>query len=189
MRFLSSRLRRDLIGELRFTAAEAHASCDGIDVASLELDGADLAAMDVLRTGAGMELLAGLDRGWGLGNAARDAFATSAGAIVLRAAAVDQDALLDAGRGLHAAVAGGDTPGLAIHPWGSPFLFQRLLEDRDSLEGWERTALTRRRRGVRALVGLERDRPVMLILRVSRGAPPSVRSLRRPVEEVLAFAA
>ena len=32
--------------------------------------------------------------------------------------------------------------GLAIHPWGSPFLFQRLLEDADSLEGWERTALT-----------------------------------------------
>jgi hypothetical protein len=24
---------------------------------------------------------------------------------------------------------------------GSPFLFQRLLEDRDSLEGWERTAV------------------------------------------------
>jgi hypothetical protein len=29
----------------------------------------------------------------------------------------------------------------------------------------------------------------MLILRVSRGAPPSTRSLRRPVDDVLAFAA
>ena len=33
------------------------------------------------------------------------------------------------------------------------------------------------------------DRPVLLILRVSQGDPPSVRSLRRPVDEVLAFAA
>ena len=174
VRFLSSRLRRDLIGELRFTAAEAHASRDGIDVASLELDDADLAAMDVLRTGAGMELLAGLDRGWGLGNAARDAFATSAGAIVLRVAAVDQGALLDAGRGLMRLWLEATRRELAIHPWGSPFLFQRLLEDRDSLEGWERTALTRAAGAFGRLVGLERDRPVMLILRVSRGAPPSV---------------
>ena len=189
VRFLSSRLRRDLIGELRFTAAEAHASRDGIDVASLELDGADLAAMEVLRTGAGMELLAGLDRGWGLGNAARDAFATSAGAIVLRAPAVDRHALLDAGGGLMRLWLEATRRELAIHPWGSPFLFQRLLEDRDSLEGWERTALTSAAGAFGRLVGLERDRPVMLILRVSRGAPPSVRSLRRPVDEVLAFAA
>ena len=144
--------------------------------------------MDVLRTGAGMELLAGLDRGWGLGNAARDAFAASAGAIVLRAAAVDRGALLEAGRGLMRLWLEATRRGLAIHPWGSPFLFQRLLEDRDSLEGWERTALTRAAGAFGRLVGLERDRPVMLILRVSRGAPPSVRSLRRPVDEVLAFA-
>jgi hypothetical protein len=39
------------------------------------------------------------------------------------------------------------------------------------------------------VVGLDREHPVLLILRVSRGAPPSVRSLRRPVDEVLAFAA
>jgi hypothetical protein len=63
VRFLSPRLRRDLMGELRFTPVEA-ASGDGIDVASLELDAADRAAIDVLRTGAGLDLLAGLQRGW-----------------------------------------------------------------------------------------------------------------------------
>jgi hypothetical protein len=189
LRLLSSRLRRDLMGELRFSAEEARATRDGIDVASLELDGADLAAMDLLRSGAGMELLAGLDRGWGLGNAARDAFATSAGAIVLRAAAVDRGALLEAGRGLMRLWLEATRRELAIHPWGSPFLFQRLLEDRGSLEGWERTALTRAAAAFERVAGLERDRPVMLILRVSRGDPPSTRSLRRPVDDVLAFAA
>ena len=142
VRFLSPRLRRDLIGELRFTPEEAQASRDGIDVASLELDGADLAAMDVLRTGAGMDFLARLDRGRGLATPPRDAFAASAGAIVLRAAAVDRAALLDAGRGLMRLWLEATRRGLAIHPWGSPFLFQRLLEDGDSLEGWERSALT-----------------------------------------------
>jgi molybdopterin/thiamine biosynthesis adenylyltransferase len=189
VRFLSPRLRRDLMGELRFSAEETQASRDGIDVASLELDGADLAAMDVLRTGAGMELLAGLDRGWGLRNAARDAFATSAGAIVLRAAAVDRPALLDAGRGLMRLWLEATHRELAVHPWGSPFLFQRLLEDGDSLEGWERKALTHAADAFERVVGLERDRPVLLILRISQGDPPSVRSLRRPVDDVLAFAA
>jgi molybdopterin/thiamine biosynthesis adenylyltransferase len=189
VRFLSPRLRRDLMGELRFSAEETQASRDGIDVASLELDGADLAAMDVLRTGAGMELLAGLDRGWGLRNAARDAFATSAGAIVLRAAAVDRPALLDAGRGLMRLWLEATRRGLAVHPWGSPFLFQRLLEDGDSLEGWERKALSHAADAFERVVGLERDRPVLLILRISQGTPPSARSLRRAVDDVLAFAA
>ena len=189
VRFLSPRLRRDLMGELRFTAHEAQASRDGIEVASLELDGADLAAMDVLRTGAGMDLLARLDRGRGLGNASRDAFAGSAGAVVLRAAGVDRGSLVDAGGGLMRLWLEATRQGLAIHPWGSPFLFQRLLEDGDSLEGWERSALTRAATAFAGVVGLDRDRPVLLILRVSQGDPPSVRSLRRPVDEVLAFAA
>ena len=189
VRFLSPRLRRDLMGELRFTAREAEASRDGIDVASLELDGADLAAMDVLRTGAGMDFLVRLDRGRGLGNASRDAFAGSAGAIVLRAASVDRAALVDAGRGLMRLWLDATRHRLAIHPCGSPFLFQRLLEEGDSLEGWERSALTGAAGAFERVVGLDRERPVLLILRVSRGDPPSARSLRRPVDEVLAFAA
>jgi molybdopterin/thiamine biosynthesis adenylyltransferase len=189
VRFLSRRLRRDLIGELRFTAREAQASRDGIEVGSLELDGADLAAMDVLRTGAGMDFLARLDRGRGLGNASRDAFAGSAGAIVLRAAGLDRAALVAGGRGLMRLWLEATRRRLAIHPWGSPFLFQRLLEDGDSLEGWERTALTGAAGAFERVVGLSREHPVLLILRVSRGDPPSVRSLRRPVDEVLAFAA
>jgi molybdopterin/thiamine biosynthesis adenylyltransferase len=189
VRFLSPRLRRDLMSELRFTAGEALASRDGIDVASLELDGADLAAMDVLRTGAGMDLLAALDRGRGLAKPARDAFAGSAGAIVLRAADVGRAALVDAGRGLMRLWLEATRRRLAVHPWGSPFLFQRLLEDRGSLEGWERAALAHAADAFGRVVGLDRDRPVLLILRVSRSDPPSVRSLRRPVDDVLTLAA
>ena len=59
----------------------------------------------------------------------------------------------------------------------------------DSLEGWERDALTNAAEAFERVVGLDRDRPVMLVLRVSLGDPPSVRSLRRPVDDVLAFAA
>jgi hypothetical protein len=187
VRFLSHRLRSDLVGELRFTAEEAHGSRDGIDVASLELDAADRAAMDVLRTGAGMDMLASLGRGWGLGNASRDAFAGAGGALVLRATAVDRAALVHAGRGLMRLWLDATRRGLAVHPWGSPFLFQRLYEDPESLEDFERAALSGAAGAFGGVVELDPERPILLILRLSRGAaPPSARSLRRPVEEVLA---
>jgi hypothetical protein len=173
--------------ELRFTAEEARATRDGIDLASLELDGADLAAMNLLRIGTGMDFLAGLDRGWGLANAARDAFAASGGAIVLRTAAVDRAGVVDAGRGLMRLWLEATRRGLAVHPWGSPFLFQRLLEDGDSLDRWEREALTRAAAVFDRVVRLEPDRPVMLVLRLSLSDPPSARALRRSIDDVLVF--
>ncbi len=72
--------------------------------------------------------------------------------------------------------------GLAVHPWGSPFLFQRLYEDPASLEDFERAALA----DAAGAFALDPERPILLILRLSgEAAPPSARSLRRPVEEVL----
>ena len=180
VRFLSTRLREDMLGELRFAGEDAR---DGIDVASLELDATDRAAIDVLRTGAGMTFLAEHDRGWGLRKTARDAFAAAGGALVLRAPGTDQDALIEAGRGLMRLWLHATRGGLAIHPWGSPFLFQRLDEQPGSLEPWERSALTR----AAAAFALDPAHPILLVLRVSHAGPPTVRSLRRPLEEVLRF--
>jgi hypothetical protein len=181
VRFLSRRLRGDMLGELRFGG---EAAADGIDVGSLELDATDRAAMDVLRTGAGMDFLAENDRGWGLRKTARDAFAGSGGAIVLRAAALDDAALLDAGRGLMRLWLEATGLRLAIHPWGSPFLFQRLHEDPASLEPFERAALAR----AAEAFALDPAHPILLVLRVSHSGAPTARSLRRPLEEVLSFA-
>jgi len=150
----------------------------------LELDATDRAALDVLRTGAGMHFLAAHDRGWGLLKSARDAFVGSGGALVLRAGAIDEASLIDAGRGLLRLWLEATRVGLAIHPWGSPFLFQRLLEAPDSLGSWEQSAL----REAATAFTLDPAYPILLVLRVSHAGPPSVRSLRRPVAEVLEFA-
>jgi hypothetical protein len=180
VRFLSARLRTDMIGELRFPGEDLR---DGIDVASLELDASDLAAMDVLRTGAGMALLAKLDRGWGLGNLARDAFAASGGALILRAHSVEPRALIEGGRGLMRLWLEATRRELAIHPWGSPFLFQRLLEEPESLEPWEHDALTH----AAGAFDLDAGHPILLVLRVSRAGPPTTRSRRRPLDDVLTY--
>ena len=181
VRFLSARLRRDMLGELRFSAAEARATSDGIEIASLDLDPSDRAAMDVLRLGAGMDFLASIDRGWGLGNLARDTFTGSGGALVLRAPGTDRAALVAAGRGLMRIWLDATRRDLAVHAWGSPFLFQHLHEG--ALEEWERAAVADA--AERFPVPIQRERPILLILRISRFDPPSVRSLRRPLDDVL----
>ena len=173
IRLLSSRLRTDMMGELRFNAGEALATRDGIEVASLELDGADRAAMDVLRLGVGMDFLAETDRGHGLGNLARDAFAGSAGALILRARGVSTASLVEAGRGLMRLWFEATRRGLAVHPWGSPFLFQHLLEAPEGLSDWERDALSDAARGF----DLDAERPILLILRISRWEDSAARAL------------
>jgi hypothetical protein len=95
---------------------------------------------------------------------------------------------VEAGRGLMRLWLEATRQQLAVHPWGSPFLFQRLLEDPDTLDAWERTALTQAAGAFGDVIGLEHDRPVMLVLRLSLSGPPSTRALRRPVDDVLVLA-
>ena len=83
---------------------------------------------------------------------------------MLRAVDVSVAGLVEAGRGLMRLWFEATRRGLAIHPWGSPFLFQHLLEDPSSLTEWEHTALTAAADGF----DLDGDRPILLVLRVSR---------------------
>jgi hypothetical protein len=132
-----------------------------------------------------MEFLASLDRGWGLANLARDAFAGSGGALVVRAAGTSEPELVDAGRGLLRLWLEATRRELAVHPWGSPFLFQHLLEDGDALDAWERAALTHAGEAFAPVAPIRAEHPILLILRISRHDPPSVRSLRRRLDDVL----
>ena len=191
VRFLSPRLRRDLIGELRFTAA----------------GGACLARRHRRRLARARRRRPRGDgrpahrrrawtssRGWTAAGASATPPATrspaSAGAIVLRAAAVDRAALARRRPRAHAAVARGHAPragrpsvGLAV-PLPAPARGRRLAG------GVGAHGADRRGRRVRA----RRRRSTASARSCSScgcraGDPPSVRSLRRPVDEVLAFAA
>jgi len=187
VRFVSPRFRQELFSEIRWTKEEALARRDGIDLASLELAPSDVAIMEVLRSGAGMAFLARLGHGRALGNASRTAFASAAGGLVLRAVASDEAALLEAGRGLLRLWLEATRRGLAVHPWGSPFLFQRLLEAPPSLGSWEQDALAEAAAVFGDAFPLTPDKPTLLVLRIARGEAPTARSVRRPVDDVLMF--
>jgi nitroreductase len=189
VQFVSSKFHGELFSEIRWTPEEARSTRDGLDVASLELSPTDRAALEVVRSAPAMDVLRSLDLGRALGNAARTSFREAAAALVLSCRAPrggpDRVTLLDAGRGLERLWLEATARGISIHPWGSPFLFQRLLEAPDSLDAWERTSLRHAAGIFGGVVPLRAESTMLLVLRLFRGAPATAFSLRRDLDEVL----
>jgi len=65
LRFLSERMHREMMGELRWSDADTLATADGIDLATLEIGAGDRAAMDVIRQWRVMAWLARVGGGAG----------------------------------------------------------------------------------------------------------------------------
>ena len=180
LQVLSPGLHRQLVAELRWSDAEARTTRDGIDLAALGMDTADLAALRVLRAPATVERLRELGLGGALRSAARNAFATAGAALIVGTASTDVAALLDAGGDLLRLWLAATGHGIGVHPFGTPFLAQRLAEEPESLAPWEQDAV----RAALPAITLP-DATVLLVLRLSTDDASGGRSLRRPVEQVL----
>jgi hypothetical protein len=127
-----------------------------------------------------VERLRELGLGGALRSATRNAFATAGAALIVGAASTDVAALLDAGGDLLRLWLAATGHGIGVHPFGTPFLAQRLAEEPESLAPWEQDAV----RAALPAITLP-DATVLLVLRLSTDDASGGRSLRRPVEQVL----
>ncbi|MFO0676139.1 MAG: Rv1355c family protein [Polyangiaceae bacterium] len=185
LQFLSPKYHRELVSEIRWSREDAEATRDGLDVAALELSATDLAALSVVRSGPAMEFLRREDLGRALGASARKAFRASAAFAVVSAGGTSKRELVDAGRSLERVWLEATRLGIAVHPWGSPFLFQRLESAPDTLDAWERSILAREAVRLGDVVGVAAPGTTrLLVLRLSRGAPATARSLRLHLDDV-----
>jgi hypothetical protein len=66
-------------------------------------------------------------------------------------------------------------------------LFQRLREAKETLDPWQRDRLAKALESFEAATGLDPGLTPLLVLRISRCPPPTARSLRKSVDEVLAW--
>ena len=181
IRFLSPDLHRELVSEIRWSSAEAFATRDGIDLASLALAPEDVAAMEVLRSAPAMEELRRLDRGQALGTATRRSLRTAGAALVLATTSTSRPAMIDAGRGLMRAWLTATALGVGVHPYGSPFLEQYVREHPEAVDGWARKIVEPAGLALRRAAGLPADATVLMVLRLATAHTPAARSLRREV--------
>jgi hypothetical protein len=179
---------QEVYRQLRFSAQEAEQTRDGLDVRTLELPPGSATFLRFLSSWRRMRLLnlLGLSRILGAQSAALVRRSGAVGVLSIQAASPEQ--FLAGGRALQRVWLSATRRQLALHPLGSLPIFighEELLGGRH-LSPSHRRLVSQLAARLRELVpSLEARRPVMLF-RLGSAAPPTVRSLRRAAEEVIA---
>ena len=185
LRFLSPALRAELLGELRWSPAEAARTGTGIDLATLELPATDAATIGLLRREDAFERLARVEgAGSTFAKAARTTFAATSAVGMLSAHGEGAEAYFHGGRGLEHVWLTACSLGLALHPYTALVYLFRGLERRG-----ERATLARLRREFDAVVGRSDGASELMLFRLTHAGPPSARSARLPVVQVMEFRA
>jgi molybdopterin/thiamine biosynthesis adenylyltransferase len=179
LRFLTPRLHREMISEMRWPGDQPADS--GIDVRGLELDPGDFAVMDILRRTDVMALLAQWDAGDALGDDVADRVqATSALAVITTSG----DQLVDYAHGGSAAEAiwiVAQQHGLAVHPISPVFLHAVHRHELSEMSPFFTPELIELQSRFTQLAGMSSDESLVLVLRLAHAGPASTRSRRRPL--------
>jgi molybdopterin/thiamine biosynthesis adenylyltransferase len=179
LRFLTPRLHREMISEMRWPGDQPADS--GIDVRGLELDPGDFAVMDILRRPDVMALLAQWDAGEALGDdVANRVLATSAVAVITTSG----DQLIDyanAGSAAEAVWIVAQHHGLAVHPISPVFLHAVHRHELWEMSPIFAPDLIELQNQFSALAGMGPRESLVLVLRLAHAGPASTRSRRRPL--------
>ncbi|MFI0166446.1 Rv1355c family protein [Streptomyces sp. NPDC017095] len=189
LRMLSPHLHRDMMNELRWDPEEARRTRDGIDVATLGFDDVDLAGLRLARQWRGLAFVRRIGGGKAFEESAAKALAASSAVGCLTIPGKGPHAFVDGGRALQRLWLTATSLGLGFQPHTSLlYLFARLAGGGETgLDAAETDVLRTLRTRFTALVPGRPDEAELMLFRLSYASPPTVRSLRRPVDSVLRF--
>lgn len=188
--YLTKRLHQELTSEVRWTREEVERTRDGVDVASLDLSPSDLAGMRLAMSWPSMEFLRSFGGGHGLGKMSRDMIEAGSGVGLVVMPGSGPEAYFRGGRAMERVWLTATSLGLGMHPLsGIAYLFARLERGSGTDFPPEDVQALRelRARYLRIFKVSPRDEVEVLLFRLTHAGPAAVRSLRRPVEEVLVF--
>jgi nitroreductase len=184
IRFLLPTLHREMVGELRFPGRDSLS--EGLDVRTLELSPPEIAALELLRRPDVMEHLADWRSGQMLGARTRAAVASSSAVAVVTVPRSDPAWYVRGGEAVERLWLTAELHGLAVQPVSPVFLY--AIDDKDLLRlGGERHAETIYGLSQRfhEFWDLDDGEEATLLLRLSHSAPPSTRSARLPLQQLL----
>ncbi len=189
--YFSERMHHELTHEIRWTREEVEKTRDGVDVATMELSTVEFAGLKLAMSWAGMEVLRRVGGGRGIEKLSRDMIA-SAGAVALVAVpGLGIEAYVRGGRAMERVWLSAAHHGLAMHPMSALLYLLARLEKGggEGLSADEAKKLAELRIRLQKLFGSDPARETeMLLFRLAlTDATPAIRSLRRPVEDVLVF--
>jgi len=184
IRFLLPTLHREMVGELRFPGRDSLS--EGLDVRTLELSPAEMAALELLRRSDVMEHLADWRAGQMLGARTRLAVESSSAVAVVSVPRTDPAWYVRGGAAVERLWLTAELHGLAVQPVSPVFLY--AVDDKDLLRlGGERHVETIHGLSQRFhdFWDLDNGEEATLLLRLSHAPPPSTRSARLPLHDLL----
>jgi nitroreductase len=177
----------ELYRQLRFTAAEAEATRDGLDVRTLELPSFALGLLRRLRPWRRMRMLNRFGLSKLLGVASAQLVKDSGTVGLMTTGVTTRQGYLQAGRAFQRVWLSATQLGLRLHPLGSIPIFLSLLQRKQGagLAPGHRAVLERVAPPFFEIFPAAAGRGLVLLFRLGEAEPPAVRSLRRPVSAVL----
>ncbi|OMC51936.1 hypothetical protein A5742_17535 [Mycolicibacterium fortuitum] len=185
VRFLTPRLHREMISELRWPGDEDPDT--GIDVRSLEFDPGEMAVLDVLRRPDVMEQLAKWDAGSALGDDMRDRVLASSALAVVTVPGKDLRAYAVGGTAVEAVWITAQQQGFGVQPVSPVFLYAHTASELEELSAPFATELAQLQSEFNTLTQLQPGESIALVLRLAVAQPASLPS-RRSISRVRTIA-
>jgi hypothetical protein len=179
----------DFINEVRWSDKEARETKDGIDIATLELSGAERAAMGLLKDPRTVRFFRKFVMGYGLTKISKDTITTSSAMFLLSAASFDAHSYLEAGKVLQRIWLWANLQGLSFQPvTASLFIFHKVLKEKDhGFSEEEELAIKQMKDSFDFLFDSDKKMEEIFMFRLNFADSPSMRAYRREVLDTLKF--
>jgi molybdopterin/thiamine biosynthesis adenylyltransferase/nitroreductase len=173
--------------EMRWTEKDAIETGDGIDVRTLGLSNSQLAALGLLKDEKVISTIKSLEAGFALDMIAKKNIESAAAMVMITLPTYNLQNYFDGGRAMERFWLAATQLGIAVYPMISPFyLFPRILHGAgEGLDTKSITELKQVKKKFSQLTGFADNQAEIFIAKLSKAAPPVIKSLRLPLEDVL----
>ncbi len=184
LRFLIPEVHEQMLAELRWPGRDSLE--EGMDVRTLEMDPGSLGALELLGRPDVMEHLSEWRAGQNLGLRTQVMISSSSGLAVITVPKSDPTWYVRGGAAIERFWLSAELQGLAVQPVSPLFLYATNEEDLISLGGERHLdEMYRLSRRFSEAWDLEDGETMAMVMRVFHAAPPTVHSIRRPLNHVL----
>lgn len=186
IRLLNEEGHKDFVfREMKWTKEEAEKSADGIDVQTLGMSPAQLAAMSLIKDHKIARVLKQIDGGNALIDVSRKLIESASALGIITLPKYNAENFFNGGVSLERLWLKAELLGYAIHPLISPFyLFPRVLHGLNAgVDPGESDKLHELRRKFIQLVPLKDDMAEVFLFKIAKAETPAVKSLRLPLHD------
>lgn len=187
MRLFHEQGLSDFINEVRWNEKEAFETKDGIDIATLELSGAERAAMELLKDPRTVRFFRKFLMGYGLTKIAKETVTSASAMFLLSGKKFDPETYLNSGIILERIWLWANLNGLSFQPvTASLFIFHKVLNDLNhGFTKKEEIEINELKNKFNLIFNKNKDRVEIFMFRLNFAGEPSMRSYRRDVAETI----